>query len=287
MPESLYRLCDGFIVVMGVPGLSAIDMQLLESLNEVVGTSSVRVVLKALDSGYKYSEMKDYSEQVLVGVPNETFVIADSDQHELELLLRSLGPLRNHDDSTVFRESQSITKAVQCDLFTTLRQRAERDELEFPRHLLKSLPGELADLVERFGKGEFKRRQEKEAAESRRAELAKRKAEREAWRNTNADLRQSFKSCRSELIGAQKALNDARPRLARLGFGLWILFGGSFFFFPVGPIIAVAIMWFFYSKLESEFAKSEPHLTTRVQQAQEALNRSERLWAVHQKHKPS
>lgn len=289
MPKSLHTLCDAFIVVMGVPGVSAVDIQLLESLNESVTPSAVRIVLKGLDSSISHSDLQDYASDVLAGVPNETFIVADTDRHEITALMESFLAFQSKGASgdayfNPILRSQRIIESVKLQLLSVLRSRDKREEFDFPQQLLNNLPTDIELLVRSFARGEFNRRQAEEEKEALRAQKAARKAQREQWESKEYKLNQAVQSARGSLQGAEKALSSAHPSV---GCGGWIFFGLSCFAFPVGPIIVGAILWYSYSNEEDEFAARRPSLVSDLERAREALDRATRLHAEHQRHKPS
>lgn len=289
MPASLHSLCDGFIVVMGVPGVSAIDLQLLRNLNNAVAPSAVRVVLKGLDSSITRSDLKDYASDVLSTVMNEKFIIADSDQRELVSLVNSFRKISSSwqvDDGphpVASSRSLRVMLSVRQQVTSALQNRREQDEFDFPKQLLKDLPPQIGELVKSFAKGESMRRQEERKEQARRAEKAKRQAEKEQWQAKDYQLNQAVQTAKGSLLAAEKALSSGQPSV---GCGPWIFLGLSFFAFPIGPIIAGAVLWFFYIIEEDEFASRRPGLQSQVERAREAVDRATRLHADHQRTKP-
>jgi len=289
MPRSLHTLCDGFIVVMGVPGVSSVDLQLLKSLNESVSPTAVRLVLKGLDSSISHSELKDYADDVLSSVFNEKYIVADNDRRELTALIQSF-PATSHpggESDAYFNpsnRSKQVTDSVKQQLLSVLRGRDKREEFDFPQQLLRDLPTEIEILVRSFARGEFNRRQAEQEKEALKAQKAARKAQGEQWEAQNYRLNQSVQTARGSLQSAEKALSSAQPSV---GCGGWIFFGLSCFAFPVGPIIVGAILWYAYSKEEDELAARRPGLVSDIERAREALDRATRLHAEHQRDKPT
>lgn len=287
MPKSLHTLCDGFIVVMGVPGVSAVDLQLLKNLNESVSPTAVRLVLKGLDSSIGHSELKEYADDVLSAVLNEKYIVADNDRSELAALMRSFPATSHPDEKTdahFLNRSRQVTNSVKQQLLSVLHGRDKREEFDFPQQLLRDLPAEIEILVRSFAKGEFNRRQAEKEKEVLKAQKAARKAQIEHWEAQNYRLNQSVQTARGSLQSAESALSSAQPSV---GCGGWIFFGLSCFAFPVGPIIVGAILWYSYSKEEDEFAARRPGLLSDIERAREALDRAARLHAEHQRVKPS
>jgi hypothetical protein len=283
MPSSLFDLCDGFIVVLGVPGVSATDIQLLEQINSSASGSPVRILLKGLDSGISYLDLREYASEVLDGCPNEIFVIADDNKSELTTMMNSFRSISPRTAQVANLDSQRIIQSVKKTILSVVQNRDEVNAIAFPSRLLKDLPEDLATLVARFAPGERERR----IAELQKSELrAKKEAFRvafEAWSLENDRLSQNLVSARHSLSKAQADMKNAKPKI---GCGSWILMGLSFAFFPIGPIIMGVVMWVAYGKEESDFDAVRPSIYGRITQSTEAIDRAQRLLDLHLQSKP-
>jgi GTPase Era involved in 16S rRNA processing len=283
MPASLLTLCDGFVVVMGVPGVSATDIQLLEEINRSAKGSPVRIVLKGLDSGISYLDLREYASEVLADAPNEIFVVSDGNKNEISNLLHSFGGARSRNAQTADFDSQRIIQSVRERILAKLRNRSEPDEIDYPTRLLKDLPIEMATVVATFARGERERRialQEREAQKAARDAF---KAKMDVWSAENNRLKNNLIAAQNSLTNAQAELRRAQPKM---GCGAWVLLAFSCVAFPVGPIIVGAILWFAQSNEESKFAKIRPSIQSQIAQASEAVDRAKRLHDLHQGSKP-
>jgi len=184
MPSSLFHLCGGFIVVMGVPGLSAVDLQLLERINKSAGQLPVRVLLKGLDSSISQDDLSEYSNEVLAEVRNQIYVVTDENFDETSRLIDSFSA-SYFDHLTDAREvSDLVIDLVMKDMRNILDSRDEAIDLVVSKSLLRSIPSDLAESVRYFAPGARERR--KKAA--RKEKVQEYKSELYAWKTTNNEL---------------------------------------------------------------------------------------------------
>ena len=191
MPSSLFHLCGGFIVVMGVPGLSAVDLQLLKRINESAGQLPVRVLLKGLDSSISQNELLEYSKEVLSEVQNEIYVVTDDNFDEASRLIDSFS-ISYFDHPNDAREvSQLVVKLVFAQISEVLNTRDELKEIVAPKSLMKNLPPDLAESVRFFAPGA----REKRKKATRKEKMNDYKSELYAWKITNNELRSDIGLC--------------------------------------------------------------------------------------------
>jgi hypothetical protein len=185
MPSSLFHLCGGFIVVMGVPGLSAVDLQLLQRINESAGQLPVRVLLKGLDSSISQAELLEYSMEVLSEVQNEIYVVTDDNFDQASRLIDSFS-ISYFDHPNDAREvSQLVVKMVFAQISEVLNTRDELNEIVAPKSLLKNLPPE------------------KRKKALRKEKINDYKSELYAWKITNNELRSDIGLCDNEVRQAE------------------------------------------------------------------------------------
>ena len=185
MPSSLFHLCGGFIVVMGVPGLSAVDIQLLKRINESAGQLPVRVLLKGLDSSVSQTELLEYSREVLSEVQNEIYVVTDDNFDEVSQLIDSFS-ISYFDHLNDAREvSDLVVGLVMKNICDVLDSRNEADELDVSRSLLKNLPSEISEKVRFFAP----RARQKRKKVNEREKLKTYRSELSAWKIANKEFR--------------------------------------------------------------------------------------------------
>lgn len=184
MPSSLFHLCGGFIVVMGVPGLSAVDLELLERINKSAGKLPVRVLLKGLDSSISQDDLSEYSKEVLAEVRNQIYVVTDENFDETSRLIDSFSASYFDHLNEAREVSDLVIDLVMKDMRNSLDSRDEAIDLVVSKSLLRSIPSELAESVRYFAPGARERR--KKAA--RKAKVQEYKSELYAWKTTNSDL---------------------------------------------------------------------------------------------------
>jgi hypothetical protein len=185
MPSSLFHLCGGFIVVMGVPGLSAVDLQLLDGINKSAGQLPVRVLLKGLDSSISQVDLIEYSKEVLAEVQNEIYVVTDENFDEASRLIESFSSSYFDPLNDAREVSELVVDLVLKNIEDVLDSRNEDDELDFPWALLKQLPSELAEKVRFFAPGAKDRRKKAIKIEL----IDKYKSELYEWKIKNNKLR--------------------------------------------------------------------------------------------------
>jgi GTPase Era involved in 16S rRNA processing len=283
MPRSLFQLCDGFIVVMGVPGVSATDIALLKELNRVAKNAPVRVLLKALDSGISFSDLKEYASEVLAEVPNQIFVSSDQNQQEIASLINSFHSVIGRSEQQAAHDSHLVVESSRQTVRSMLHSRSDRDVLELPTRFLKDLPDDIAQMAASFARGERERRIAEQEKLARKVAQEAHRAEMNTWNAKNNDLLQQLRNSQASLRSAEQALQKARPSL---GCGAWFLLAISCVAFPVGPIVVGAILWFANSSEEKAFNQARPRLQAQIDSSREAVERSQRLVQLHQDSKP-
>jgi hypothetical protein len=199
MPSSLFHLCGGFIVVMGVPGLSAVDLQLLQRINESAGQLPVRVLLKGLDSSISQTELLEYSKEVLSEVRNEIYVVTDDNFDEASQLIDSFSISYFDHPIDAHEVSQLVVKMVFAQISEVLNTRDELKEIVAPKSLLKNLPPDLAEGVRFFAPGA----REKRKKAIRKEKINDYKSELYAWKITNNELRSDIGLCDNEVRQAE------------------------------------------------------------------------------------
>ena len=204
MPSSLFHLCGGFIVVMGVPGLSAVDLQLLQRINESAGQLPVRVLLKGLDSSISQTELLEYSKEVLSEVRNEIYVVTDDNFDEASQLIDSFS-ISYFDHPNDAREvSDLVVGLVMKNICDVLDSRNEADELEVSRSLIKNLPPDVAEKVRLFtprGIQKRKKENERKKRETYRSELY-------AWKIENREIRNSISNADDKVRQVESNLRN-------------------------------------------------------------------------------
>ena len=188
MPSALFHLCGGFIVVMGVPGVSAVDLQLLEGINKSAGQLPVRVLLKGLDSSISQADLFEYSKEVLAEVQNEIYVVTDENFDEASRLIESFSSSYFDHPNDAREVSDLVVSLVLKNICDVLDSRNEADELDFPWSHLKHLPSEIAEKVRFFAPGARERRKKAIKIEL----IDKYKSELYAWKVQNNELRRDI-----------------------------------------------------------------------------------------------
>jgi hypothetical protein len=284
MPNSLYELCDGFVVVMGVPGVSGVDIELLQNLNSRLGNRNcpVVVIVKALDSSISFQQLKEYVQEVFSGSTNRIFVSSDENRSEINLLLTSFKDLKRRPFDEAKRLSENVLNSVKSDLRQILIQIDDEIELKFPKRLLGDLPSDVAELVKRRAPGAHSRR-------AREASVASMKSINESyqdalrtWSLRDDQLKVDVAMARRALTAAEKALKKNKPSV---GCFPWLLFFFSWSFPPVAIVVGI---WLYssYGKEEEITSKNQPNLLASRDRALEKLTLAIELKKQHQVRKP-
>ena len=261
MPSSLFHLCGGFIVVMGVPGLSAVDLQLLKRINESAGQLPVRVLLKGLDSSISQNELLEYSKEVLSEVQNEIYVVTDDNFDEASRLIDSFS-ISYFDHPNDAREvSQLVVKLVFAQIGEVLNTRDELKEIVAPKSLMKNLPPDLAESVRFFAPGA----REKRKKATRREKMNDYKSELYAWKITNNELRSDISLCDN---GVRQAETNIRKHKHAPVPG---------FFFDI----------FASSAAQNKYKAVENSLNAKLSTAKTNASTARKLYENHQNLKPS
>ena len=261
MPSSLFHLCGGFIVVMGVPGLSAVDLQLLKRINESAGQLPVRVLLKGLDSSISQNELLEYSKEVLSEVQNEIYVVTDDNFDEASRLIDSFS-ISYFDHPNDAREvSQLVVKLVFAQISEVLNTRDELKEIVAPKSLMKNLPPDLAESVRFFAPGA----REKRKKATRKEKMNDYKSELYAWKITNNELRSDIGLCDN---GVRQAETNIRKHKHAPVPG---------FFFDI----------FASSAAQNKYKAVENSLNAKLSTAKTNASTARKLYENHQNFKPS
>ena len=284
MPNSLYELCDGFVVVMGVPGVSGVDIELLQNLNSRLGNRNcpVVVMVKALDSSISFHQLKEYVQEVFNGSTNRIFVSSDEDRSEIDQLLVLFSALKRGSSVEVKTQSERVLKSISSDLRQLLFQTDEKVEIAFPKRMLANLPSDIAEIVAQRATGAYVRRVKEEyQASEKKAKESYQDAFR-TWSQRDAQLKADVAMARRALTAAEKALKKNKPSV---GCFPWLLFFFSWSFPPVAIVVGI---WLYssYSKREEVSSKSEPILLANRVRALEKLTLASELKKQHQVGKP-
>ena len=291
MPPSLFHLCGGFIVVMGVPGLSAVDLQLLERVNTSAGQLPVRVLLKGLDSSISQAELLEYSKEVLSEVKNEIYVVTDDNFDEASRLIDSFSISFFDHPNDALEVSELVVKLVLSQIIEVLDARDESKEIVAPKSLMKVLPPEIAEKVRYFAPGARERRLREQEETARQAANERYKSELNAWRIKDNELRSSVLNSEIAIRDAKRNLRKEKPKnaslgcstaaLTALGVPISLLFPQFILFLVLWIIYAVAI-----SRDKTRFKKVEMSLIARINSAESSADLARKLLENHQKIKP-
>lgn len=284
MPDSMYELCDGFVVVMGVPGVSGVDIELLQNLNSrLVGRRCpVLIMVKALDSSISFKQLKEYVKEVFNGSSNQIFVSSDENRSEIDQLLVSFNALKRNSSVEVKTLSERVLQSISSDMRQLLFQIDEKVEITFPKRMLPNLPSDLAEIVARRAPGAYLRRvkedslaSEKKAKESYQDSLRK-------WSQRDDQLKADVAMARRALTAAEKALKKNKPSV---GCFPWLLFFFSWSFPPVAIVVGI---WLYsrHGKEEEMTSKNQPYLLASRDRALEKLTLAIELKKQHQVGKP-
>jgi len=293
MPPSLFHLCGGFIVVMGVPGLSAVDLQLLDRINKSAGQLPVRVLLKGLDSSISQAELLEYSKEVLSEVQNEIYVVTDDNFDQASRLIDSFS-ISYFDHPNDAREvSQLVVKLVLSQISEVLDNRDELKEIIVPKSLMKNLPPEIAKKVGYFAPGARERRLREQEESAKQAAIGKYKSDLNAWMIKDNELRRSVLNSDIAIRDAERNLRKEKPKNASLGCStaaLGALGVPICIFFPPFILFGV-VLWIIYavaiSKDKTRFKKIEVSLIARINSAKASAELARKLLENHQTLKPN
>jgi hypothetical protein len=294
MSPSLFHLCGGFIVVMGVPGLSAIDLQLLERVNKSAGQLPVRVLLKGLDSSISQTDLVEYSKDVLANVSNEIYVVTDENFDEAARLVESFSVSFFDHPNDAQEVSKLVIDSVLKELHRVLNSRDENEELDVTKSLLKNLPKDLAEGVRYFAPGARQTRLLRQRKAAKEAETQKYKSDLTAWVAKDKELRRSIVDSRLAVKEAEKNFRNEKPDS---NFHMWIfLVSVGLLTAPIAILFPPAIFFgailvIYYlvkqSKERSKFRKIEVMLIARIDTAKSNSLRARMLYENHQKRKPN
>lgn len=293
MPPSLFHLCGGFIVVMGVPGLSAVDLQLLERINKSAGQLPVRVLLKGLDSSISQVELLEYSKEVLSEVKNEIYVVTDENFDEASRLIDSFSISYSDYPKDALEVSELVVKLVLNQISEVLDTRDELNEIVAPKSLMATIPPEIAEKVRYFAPGARERRLREQEESARQASEKRYKSGLNAWMIKNQELRRAVTNADQEVREAERNLRREKPKNASLGCStaaLGALGVPISIIFPPFILFGV-VLWIIYAvttcKGKAKFKKIEMSLIARVNAAKSSADLARKLLENHQKIKPN
>lgn len=290
MPSSLFRLCGGVIVVMGVPGLSAIDLQLLQRINKSAGESPVRVLLKGLDSSISHSELLEYSKEVLSDIANEIFVVSDENFNATSLLIDSFSVSHFYQSNDALHSSDLVIESLLSQIGEALSLRDEAQELNISNSILKNLPQDISEKVRFFAPGAREQRKANQLKAKKQAAIDKYKSEMNAWTIKNRELRRSITNADIAVANSKKNLRKAEPKSRGCLLALVTLLLVPFvLLFPPLIIFYFLLLILFSvaeSKEKSRFSKIEGSLRSQIASANAASLQARKLHENHQKFKP-
>lgn len=290
MPSSLFRLCGGFIVVMGVPGLSAIDLQLLQRINKSAGESPVRVLLKGLDSSISHSELLEYSKEVLSDIANEIFVVSDENFNATSQLIDAFSVSHFYQPNDALHSSDLVIESLLSQMSEALSLRDEAQELDISKSILKNLPPDISEKVCRFAPGAREQRKANQLKATKQAAIDKYKSEMNAWTIKNRELRRSITNAGIAVADSKKNLRKAKPKSHGCLFAVVTLLLVPFaLIFPpliIFYLFSLILFSVVASKEKSRFSKIEGSLRSQIASANAALFQARKLHENHQKFKP-
>lgn len=261
MPSSLFHLCGGFIVVMGVPGLSGTDIKLLETINKAAGELPVRVLLKGLDSGISQNELLEYSKEVLAEIQNEVFIVSDENFDDARRMLDSFNISYFDTKSDAQEVSELVTGLILKNIHDVFDSRDEMNELVVSKKFVKCLPTDIAERVKFFAPGARKKREKA----AKRAEIKKFESELYKWKANDRELWHNIGLCDNLVRQAEYELRKHKH----------------------APLTGFLFDVFATNAAKNRFQAEENALTFKLNTASINAKNARDLYANHQKLKPN
>ena len=296
--DCVFRLCQKFLLVIGVPGYSDTDVKLVNEVISKVGKSKVTVVVKNLDSSINPDSLRRIA---TAGLPNfdvETLAIADNETAAIDKLQRSIEGLAKSDDLNAAR-GVDATRGILEDEFRRLGElataRMRTSDIEIPQKVYNNLPAALYAIVrdnlpaeKRARAADAQRRAQMEAENRKKRERDAARHAMNAWTEKKRELETVVKSRQSELNEAQRAVDkNASP----VGCLYWTSLGFFGFLslaaFPIGPIIIGVIAFIIYSSAEGDSANARTTLSANLESRRNSLSIAAQELNLHLKKKPS
>ena len=275
IPDALYALATSFIVVLGVPGVSSCDLELLSEVKERSGGKPIFVVLKALDSSVPMNVLEDFRQEYLASLGIKVFLSSDKDLTQIDELRSVIGSSGYMTSDEAITVSEKVIYESESKIKNLLQQLSNVGGIEIPKVLLSTLSQSVSD----YAHDQLPEVIAKNKAETLRIERERLYkvylAEFHKWNQRKQAKLDEIKRYRSELARAEYDLKKNGPSS---GCGLGILFAISclFFLIPLIPI-AVGVLCAFARNKEIKLASvNRPRLEASVSRARNLLKAAEK-----------
>lgn len=293
VPDDVVASAAGIIVVFGVPGVSATDVQLLERVTRarLDDPTAVLFIIKSVDSAVKLQDLADFRAELA-----QVSTIAECASRAVLIREGDLGAIKAVRNWMNFRMRETAAPSLrgsedfnwQAELNSEIDARLARSGpgIRLPDGLLTQLPEALRGpassvTIEAFQARHIARiRSEYEVA----YEIYSRAAA--TWSSEQTNLINSLTPLRADYIAAQERFKKASSGDWGPGCLLLGMLPFSLFFFPFGPFVVGGIYWFWYTaREEAKSAAAHPY-QVRMAELDAQLRSINSQLALHQKARP-
>ena len=304
--DCVFRLCQKFLVVIGVPGYSDTDVELVKGVIAKAGKSKVALVVKALDSSITSEVLRRVATNGLPNFNITTYTVADGDETAMNEIRKNLGRLSAASSSAptpqdtrahardAARAAREVLDAELERLSEITRSQMLARDIDVPKTVYSNVSPALYAIIrdnlpaqKRARDLEAKKRAQAEAEQREKRERKAAQHALESWTAKKRELEAAVKHQQSELNNAQRTFekNDS-PVGCFFWFGLGFFGLISLGAFPIGPIVVAVVAFFVYSSAEEDSMKARGSLEANLASRRNSLNIASQELNLHLQRKP-
>jgi hypothetical protein len=293
--DCVFRLCQKFLVVIGVPGYSDTDVELVRGVIAKAGKSEVALVVKALDSSITSEALRRVATNGLPNFNITTYTVADGDETAMNEIRKNLGRLSaTNSSTTAARAAREVLDAELERLSEITRSQMLASDIDVPKTVYSNVSPALYAIIrdnlpaeKRARDLEAKRRAQAEAEQREKRERKAAQHALESWTAKKRELEAAVKHQQSELNNAQRTFEkNASPVGCFFWFGLGFFGLISLGAFPIGPIVVAVVAFFVYSSAEEDSMKARGALEANLASRRNSLNIASQELNLHLQRKP-
>jgi GTPase SAR1 family protein len=293
--DCVFRLCQKFLVVIGVPGYSDTDVELVRGVIAKAGKSEVALVVKALDSSITSEALRRVATNGLPNFNITTYTVADGDETAMNEIRKNLGRLSaTNSSTTAARAAREVLDAELERLSEITRSQMLASDIDVPKTVYSNVSPALYAIIrdnlpaeKRARDLEAKKRAQAEAEQREKRERKAAQHALESWTAKKRELEAAVKHQQSELNNAQRTFEkNASPVGCFFWFGLGFFGLISLGAFPIGPIVVAVVAFFVYSSAEEDSMKARGALEANLASRRNSLNIASQELNLHLQRKP-
>jgi hypothetical protein len=292
VPEDIVRTATGVIVVFGVPGVSATDVDLLRRVLQVRSSdpASVVLVIKSLDAAVSRSDLEDFREELqlvddIAPVAAKAIVVSEGDDPALDTIRAWM---TRQNGLSMSRGDQGWPIELETELE---RRRSDPDPdpgqgVDLSEKTITDLPPELQERVRWLAPAAIAERHISQIRSQYEAERLAFDGQYANWDAGCKPLAERLARLERDLAGVEGRIRELKRGGLAPGILLLVALPFSCVAFPFGPIAVGIAMWFWSDARAVQKAEEVRPLETRVTRLSEQISKCLEEIAIHNRLQP-